>query len=64
MLRAEASKLFPMTQMITHHQGAIAMAQNEIQNGQFPDAIALAKSIASSQQQEIDTMNQILGTLK
>ena len=59
----EASKLF-LTQMITHHQGAIAMAQNEIQNGQFPDAIALAKSIASSQQQEIDTMNQILGTLK
>ena len=49
--------------MIEHHRGAITMAQNEIQNGQFPDTIALAKSIASSQQKEIDTMNQILGTL-
>ncbi len=40
------------------------MAQNEIKNGQFPpDAIALAKSIATSQQKEIDTMNQILSTL-
>jgi uncharacterized protein (DUF305 family) len=58
----EASKLF-LTQMIKHHQGAITMAQNEIKNGQFPDAVTLAKSIASSQQKEIDTMNQILGSL-
>ncbi|MCI4675920.1 DUF305 domain-containing protein [Candidatus Mycolicibacterium alkanivorans] len=58
----EASKLF-LTQMIKHHQGAITMAQNEIKNGQFPDAVALAKSIASSQQKEIDTMNQILSSL-
>ncbi|MCV7218357.1 DUF305 domain-containing protein [Mycobacterium crocinum] len=58
----EASKLY-LTQMIKHHQGAITMAQNEIKNGQFPDAIALAKSIATSQQKEIDTMNQILSTL-
>ncbi|KAA0108849.1 DUF305 domain-containing protein [Mycolicibacterium sp. P1-5] len=58
----EASKLY-LTQMIKHHQGAITMAQNEIKNGQFADAVALAKSIATSQQKEIDTMNQILGTL-
>ncbi|APE15952.1 DUF305 domain-containing protein [Mycobacterium sp. WY10] len=58
----EASKLY-LTQMIKHHQGAITMAQNEIKNGQFSDAIALAKSIATSQQKEIDTMNQILSTL-
>jgi uncharacterized protein (DUF305 family) len=58
----EASKLF-LTQMIKHHQGAITMAQNEIKNGQFPDAVALAKSIAESQQKEIDTMNQILSSL-
>ncbi|MCX2929097.1 DUF305 domain-containing protein [Mycobacterium sp. CVI_P3] len=57
-----ASKLF-LTQMIEHHQGAITMAQNEIKNGQSQEAVTLAKSIASSQQQEIDTMNQILGTL-
>ena len=58
----EAGKLF-LTQMIKHHQGAITMAQNEIKNGQFPDAVALAKSIATSQQKEIDTMNHILGSL-
>ena len=57
-----ASKLF-LTQMIEHHRGAITMAQNEIKNGQIPDAVTLAKSIATSQQKEIDTMNQILGTL-
>ena len=58
----EASKLF-LSGMITHHEGAITMAQNEIKNGQFPDAIALSKSIIESQQKEIDTMKQILGTL-
>ncbi|WP_431238035.1 DUF305 domain-containing protein [Mycolicibacterium aichiense] len=58
----EADKLY-LTQMIKHHQGAITMAQNEIKGGQFADAIALAKSIATSQQKEIDTMNQILSSL-
>ena len=58
----EASRLF-LTQMIEHHRGAITMAQNEIKNGQSPDAIALAKSIETSQQKEIDTMNQILSSL-
>lgn len=58
----QASKLF-LTQMIQHHQGAITVAQDEIKNGEFPDAIALSKSIVASQQKEIDTMNQILGTL-
>lgn len=58
----EASKLF-LTQMIRHHQGAITMAQNEVDNGQFPDGVALAKSMVSSQQKEIDTMNEILKSL-
>jgi uncharacterized protein (DUF305 family) len=57
-----ASKLF-LTQMITHHQGAITMAQNEIKDGLNPDAIALANSIITGQQKEIDTMNQILSSL-
>jgi uncharacterized protein (DUF305 family) len=58
----ESDKLF-LTQMIAHHQGAITMAQNEIKDGEFPDAIALAKSIVTSQQKEIDTMNEILKSL-
>ena len=58
----EASRLF-LTGMIRHHQGALTMAQDEIANGEFPDAIAMAKSILVSQQKEIDTMNQILASL-
>jgi len=58
----EASKLF-LTGMIKHHEGALTMAQEEIKNGQFPDAVALAKSILESQQKEIDTMNEILKSL-
>ncbi|MGD9517654.1 DUF305 domain-containing protein, partial [Mycolicibacterium sp.] len=46
-----------------HHDGAITMAENEIENGQSPDVVELAKTIASSQRTEIDTMNQILKSL-
>lgn len=59
---AEAGTLF-LTGMIEHHQGALTMAQDEINNGQFPDAIAMARSILESQQKEIDTMKQILASL-
>ena len=59
---ADASKLF-LTGMIQHHQGAIAMAQDEIKSGQNPPAVALAHSIVTSQQQEINTMQTILGSL-
>lgn len=58
----EASKLF-LTQMIQHHQGAITMAQNEIHSGQYTPAIALAQSIVTNQQQEIDTMQTLLKSL-
>ena len=58
----DASKLY-LTQMIQHHQGAITMAQDEIKSGQYPEAIALAHSIVTSQQQEINTMQSILGSL-
>ena len=58
----EANKLF-LTGMIQHHEGAITMAQNEIKNGEFPEAIELSKAIVQSQQKEIDTMTEILKTL-
>ncbi|MBY0288877.1 MAG: DUF305 domain-containing protein [Mycobacteriaceae bacterium] len=58
----EASRLF-LTQMIEHHRGAIAMAQTEVDNGQFTPAIEMARSIIASQQKEIETMEQILGSL-
>ena len=58
----EASRLF-LTQMIEHHRGAVAMAQTEVDNGQFAAAIEMARSIIASQQKEIETMEQILGSL-
>jgi uncharacterized protein (DUF305 family) len=58
----EAAKLY-LTQMIAHHEGAITMAQNEIKDGQYPDAIKMSHAIVTTQQQEIDTMRAILGTL-
>lgn len=57
-----AAKLY-LTQMVQHHTGAIGMAQTEIGKGQNAGAIALAHSIVTSQQQEIDTMNKILASL-
>ncbi|NLG55438.1 MAG: DUF305 domain-containing protein [Rhodococcus sp.] len=58
----DASRLF-LTQMIAHHEGAVEMAQTEIQDGQNPDAVEMARSIVSSQQAEIDEMQDILNDL-
>ena len=52
-------KLF-LTGMIAHHQGAIAMAQEEIDNGKNSDAIQLAKNIITSQTAEIAEMKSLL----
>jgi uncharacterized protein (DUF305 family) len=48
--------------MIGHHRGAIEMAKAEIANGANIDAKALAQSIVTAQQAEIDQMNKMLGT--
>jgi len=45
--------------MISHHQGAIAMAKTEIADGTNADLIALAKNIVTAQQAEIDQMKQM-----
>ncbi|MCB0906251.1 MAG: DUF305 domain-containing protein [Nocardioidaceae bacterium] len=46
--------------MIKHHQGAIAMAKAEIENGQYQPAVDLAKQIVASQSEEISTMQDML----
>jgi uncharacterized protein (DUF305 family) len=56
----EASRLF-LTQMIAHHEGAVAMARTEIDEGRNADAVALARAVVSAQQAEIDRMKQMLG---
>jgi len=58
----DAARLF-LTGMITHHQGAIAMAKQELANGQNPDAKQLAQNIIDAQQAEIATMNTLLQNL-
>ncbi|MEV4735174.1 DUF305 domain-containing protein [Microbacterium sp. LWO14-1.2] len=59
---ADAGSLF-LEQMIQHHQGAVDMAQEEVNNGQNSDAIALAETIIDAQTTEIATMKEILATL-
>lgn len=58
----DANRFF-LTQMIAHHEGAISVAQTEIEEGQSPPAVAMARSIVTTQQQEIDTMKGILASL-
>lgn len=57
-----AGRLF-LEQMTVHHQGAIDMAQVEIDEGENTDAIALAEKIISDQTSEISLMAEILATL-
>jgi uncharacterized protein (DUF305 family) len=59
---SEAARLF-LTGMVKHHQGAITMAQEEVANGENPDAKKLADSIITSQQAEIEKMNTLLESL-
>ena len=47
--------------MVQHHQGAIAMAQSEISDGSNPEAIALAREIVRTQEQELGTMSGMTG---
>jgi uncharacterized protein (DUF305 family) len=47
--------------MIGHHQGAIEMAKTEVAKGQSVDMIAMAKTMVTAQQAEINQMKQMLG---
>ncbi len=55
----DAQKLY-LELMIKHHEGAIGMARAETANGKFPDAIKLARSIATTQQAEITQMTKLV----
>lgn len=59
---ADASRQF-LTGMIAHHEGAVRMAQTEVDTGQFEPAVHLAHEVIETQQREIDTMKQLLGSL-
>lgn len=59
---SDAGKLF-LTQMIEHHTSAVDMAKTEVSKGKDKDAVALAKSIVSSQSAEITQMKDMLASL-
>ena len=59
---ADAARMF-LEQMIAHHQGAIAMAEEEVEGGRYQPAVELAQTIIDTQQQEIDTMRDLLTSL-
>lgn len=58
----EASAMF-LDQMIKHHEGAITMAQQELADGQDPDALDLAQKIIDDQTAEIEFMQTLRASL-
>ena len=58
----EAARLY-LKQMTAHHEGAIEMAQDEVDNGQNPQALQLAQDVITAQQAEIAEMEQLLKSL-
>lgn len=59
---ADASRVF-LELMIEHHQGAIVMAQRQLDNGVNPDALELAQAIIDDQTAEIAVMQALLAEL-
>lgn len=59
---ADASRLW-LQQMIEHHEGAVEMAEDEVEDGQHPDVVALAQQMADAQATEIAEMEQLLTEL-
>jgi len=58
----EASTLF-LEQMTVHHEGAVAMAQLEIDDGENANAQAMAANIVKTQTAEIAVMADLLASL-
>ncbi|TDT62224.1 DUF305 domain-containing protein [Frigoribacterium sp. PhB116] len=58
---AEASRLF-LEQMTEHHKGAVDMAQQEVDGGENPDAVEMAKNIVETQTAQIDQMDALLSS--
>jgi uncharacterized protein (DUF305 family) len=56
---AEFDTMF-LEMMIEHHEGAIVMARDQVDNGENEEAIALAEAIIEAQQAEIETMQGLL----
>lgn len=58
----DAARLY-LEQMIGHHEGAVDMAQDEIDDGENSEVVDLARSIVDGQTAEISTMKELLAAL-
>lgn len=58
----EAARLY-LEQMTVHHDGAITMAQDEVENGANPEAVELAEDVIAAQEAEIAEMDRMLQEL-
>jgi uncharacterized protein (DUF305 family) len=58
----DAARLF-LEQMTEHHNGAVEMAQEEIDGGESPDAVEMANNIVESQTAQIEQMEALLSSL-
>lgn len=56
---ADAGRLF-LEQMIVHHEGAVAMAEQVLDDGENADVRGLAEAVVSDQTDEIDEMRSML----
>ena len=52
-----------LSAMIAHHEGAVVMSQEELQDGENADALELAQDIIDAQRSEIQQMQQLLQNL-
>lgn len=55
----EAQTLF-LEQMVEHHEGAVSMAQQHLEAGENPEALALSEQVIADQNAEIELMREIL----
>lgn len=56
---ADFDKMF-LSMMIEHHKGAVETAKTQMEEGENPDAIAMAEGIVSTQEGEIEQMEALL----
>ena len=55
----EASRLY-LEQITAHHEGAVEMARDQVEQGQNPQAVALAQDVIEAQEAEITEMEGLL----
>ena len=59
---AEFDGLF-LEMMISHHRGAVDMAETEVADGSYPEVVQLAREIVDAQSAEITAMETLLTQL-